>query len=333
MYSVASETRGRIVQSHVAVGQTVERDQILVQLDAESQRLELAESSARLTGLGSAIAAILDEIAAQEQAMRNDHDARNAAVEEQLAVIRRAETAARVAQDDARRVERLFSDGLVSARDHARAQSDVERDRSTVEADRAKLKALEADLQVSETDRHAAVNKLRRELQLLEKDSATERATIHRLENEIARRLIRAPVSGRVAEAADIQSGGVLNAGDQIASIMVEHPLRVVAQFDPADALGRVRPRQHAEVRLHGFPVSEYGSISASVTTVAQETREGLVRIELALESSTPIALQHGMPADVLVEVERVSPARLLLRTLGSVIDRPVARSAARRAE
>lgn len=44
------------------------------------------------------------------------------------------------------------------------------------------------------------------------------------------------------------------------------------AEFAPSSALGRVRPGQRARVRLAGFPWTEYGTISASVASVAADS-------------------------------------------------------------
>ena len=78
-------------------------------------------------------------------------------------------------------------------------------------------------------------------------------------------------------------------------------------------------PGQPAQVRLEGFPWTQYGSVAATVTSMAHEVRDGRVRVELALapDLTFPIPLQHGMPGTVEVEVERVAPATLALRSVG----------------
>jgi hypothetical protein len=75
-------------------------------------------------------------------------------------------------------------------------------------------------------------------------------------------------------------------------------------------------------VRLDGFPWTEFGGLAAEVRQVAEELRDGRVWVELDLlpvppEKRAAIPLQHGLPGLVSVETERVSPATLLLRTLG----------------
>ena len=121
--------------------------------------------------------------------------------------------------------------------------------------------------------------------------------------------MLRAPIDGRIAEAADLRVGAVVDEGNRLAAIVPASPLRIVAQFAPASAIGRVRVGQPARVRLLGFPWAEYGSLQAQVTAVADELRDGLVRVELGV-GSLPAAfpLTHALPGSVEIEVERVRP-------------------------
>jgi len=55
------------------------------------------------------------------------------------------------------------------------------------------------------------------------------------------------------------------------------------------------------------------------VTRVAQEVRDGKVRVELALDAHSSFRgeLEHGMPGTLEIVVERLSPLSLVLRTAG----------------
>jgi membrane fusion protein, multidrug efflux system len=79
-------------------------------------------------------------------------------------------------------------------------------------------------------------------------------------------------------------------------------------------------------VRLHGFPWAEYGSLRASVASVAHESRDGLVRVELTIDGvPTTLPSSHALPGTAEIEVERVRPFALVLRTLGGWMTQPVA--------
>jgi hypothetical protein len=101
--------------------------------------------------------------------------------------------------------------------------------------------------------------------------------------------------------------------------------LKIMTDFLPPAALGRIQPGQPARLRLEGFPWTQYGAVSATVASVASEVRDGWVRVELAVhpDAAPPIPLQHGLPGTVEVEVDHVSPATLVLRTAGLLFTGP----------
>jgi hypothetical protein len=98
-----------------------------------------------------------------------------------------------------------------------------------------------------------------------------------------------------------------------------EAEIKIVAEFEPSDALGRIHASQKARLRLQGFNRAQYGSIPATVDRVADEIRDGKIRVELTVDPdpSFTVPLQDGLPGTLEVEVERISPAALVLRAAG----------------
>jgi membrane fusion protein (multidrug efflux system) len=94
-----------------------------------------------------------------------------------------------------------------------------------------------------------------------------------------------------------------------------------VAWF-PAAVVGRLHPGQPARLRLTGFPWTQYGTMPATVADVGNEASGGRVRVELRLASArtSSIPLEHGLPGSAEVEVERISPALLVLRAAGQFL-------------
>ena len=116
-----------------------------------------------------------------------------------------------------------------------------------------------------------------------------------------------------------------VKAGDKLAAVVPAGSLKVVADFLPAVALGRVQAGQPARLRLDSFPWAQYGSLVTTVSSVASEIRDGRVRVELTV-SSQPTArlpLQHGLPGTLEVEVEQATPATLVLRAAGQLLAKP----------
>jgi membrane fusion protein (multidrug efflux system) len=183
------------------------------------------------------------------------------------------------------------------------------------------MSRIELDRLVQESDRKARLAKLEREAVELESDATIAESTIHRLEHDIALRSIRAPVSGRIGEALEFREGSVVRPAEKLGAIIPLGRPRAVAFF-PAAVVGRILPNQPARLRLAGFPWTQYGTIPARVADVGNEASAGMVRVELTLSErfSSAIPLEHGLPGSAEVEVERTSPATMVLRAAGQFL-------------
>jgi membrane fusion protein (multidrug efflux system) len=165
--------------------------------------------------------------------------------------------------------------------------------------------------------------KLLREAAALDGDIATADGTIRRLEQEIERRRLRAPVAGRLGQILPVRRGTRLREGERIAVVVPDGGgLRAIAEFPVAQAAGRIRAGQPARARLDGFPSTAWGSLPARVVSVGSEPRGGWLRVELTVtpDPTSRIPLQHGLPGQVEVEVERVSPLGVLARLAGRAL-------------
>src|SRR5262249_45676164 len=101
-------------------------------------------------------------------------------------------------------------------------------------------------------------------------------------------------------------------------------------EFSPSLTLGRVQPGQKAQLRLDAFPWAQFGSVSATVTRVASEIRDNLVRVELTPDVvPTAIVMQHGLLGSIEVDGGQASPASLVLRAGGVLLANPTRPGAA----
>jgi multidrug resistance efflux pump len=331
IHPIAAPVVGRVVATFVTLGREVKQGDVLLEIEAERERLETAEERARLEMVAGEISALQREIAAEEQAINESRRASRAAVTEVSQRISAAEAAAKQASEYVKRVALLEQQGLISAADAEKARADADARIAEVRAARAGIDRLGADLSVADRGRRARLAALMRERAGLEGLHVATASTVTRREREAERRRIRAPVSGRLGEVNPIQVGSIIREGERIASIIPSGQMRAVAEF-AAPALGRLNTGQRARLRLEGFPWTQYGHVDATVTSVATETRDQRVRVELAVRraADSQIPLQHGMPGKVEVEVERVAPFALVLRSLGKTLSgQPVAASTA----
>jgi membrane fusion protein (multidrug efflux system) len=331
VHPVDARVEGRVISTALTLGRQVHEGDVLIELDADEQRLRLEEEQTRLAVLSPRATSIAAEIAAEEQALDASRRAALTALDEARSQLAEAEAPARFAEVEAARFARLRGDGLVSEIEELRTRAEADRRRAATDSLRLAVQRLERSQQTEEQDRRVRLERLRSEQTRVSGEVATTTSAIRRLDNEIERRRVRAPVSGRLGEVADLRIGGFVSEGQRLGAIVPIGRLKVVAEFDPASALGRVRPGQPARLRLVGFPWTEYGSVQAVVETVAGEVRSGTIRVELAIlpDGSSAVPFQHGLPGAVEIEVERISPATMVLRAGGRLLARPIQSNAA----
>jgi membrane fusion protein (multidrug efflux system) len=308
----------------VALDQLVHEGDVLVQVDDQVETLALAEARAKAAGLGPQLDATRAQIDSEQKAMGDLSGQGRAAAREQAARVREAKAATVLAKEELARIERLHATGAVPDIDFIRARANVEKAAAAEAALASSGLKVQRQYSTDGDDRQTRVASLERDASRIEADLRAIQATIATLTHEIERRRVVAPATGRIGEIGTVRAGTVLKEGDRIATVVSTGDLRVVAQLVPADALGRVRAGQSARVRLDGFPWTEYGEVTAVVTDVAREVRDSHARVELAIVRASPrIPLEHGLPGNVQIEIERATPAQLVLRAAGRMVARP----------
>jgi membrane fusion protein (multidrug efflux system) len=321
VYALASPVAARVETVAVTLNQPVEAGAVLFQLDDRAARISRDEELARAAALERRIAGTRDVLAASERAHEEARAAAHAALDEARLERRTRELDQKLAEEELMRLERL-RETTVSEMQIAKARTEVEKQKVAVEIHDAAVIRREHEEKRLASDREAAIGSLRRELAQDEGQLAVARAAAERLEHEIERYCVRAPAAGVVGELATLAAGAFVSAGTPLGTVVAPGRVAVEALFTPADAVGRVREGQRAELTLDGFSRLEFGSFPLSVERVASESRAGSIQVELALRASgaPTVALEHGLPGSVRVEIERVSPVALLLRSVGHAV-------------
>jgi multidrug resistance efflux pump len=324
-HPVESAVSGRVVATHLALDREVKAGEVLVELDSGAQHFQLTEEQTQLASANSQIHSLGEEIASEEQALEQDQQSAKDALEEARAHAREAEAGAAFAQAESERLRKMYDAGVIAVLDLNRSVADAQQRRAAADSLHYAVVRLEGEQRTRTNERKAHIEQLTSQLNKLRGEWTTAGVTIQRLEEEVDRRWIRAPIDGKLGEVAPLRIGAVVHEGDKLGVVVPAGKLRVVANFDPPAALGRIRPGQRARLRLEGFPWAQYGSVTATITNVASEIRDGSIRVELALDShpESRIPLQHGLPGSVEVEIETLSPANLVLRTAGSLLAGP----------
>jgi multidrug resistance efflux pump len=317
-YRVEVPLDGVVVSSTLALGGEVQAGDVLVTLDSTAISLQIVEIEGRLASQRAQLAAIRREetsiIEAQEKA--------NLASGSELKTLRgqyaMAQAASSFARTDSSSEEMLLREGHISSRSALQSQS-------VAQAAEARTQSQEHNIARARKQREADQAEFRGRLERLQRDSLSltgeivgGEALLERLEHERERHLIRAPVAGRIGGWTPFQTGAVLHKGQQLATLIPPRRLEVLAEFAPERAVGRVKAGQPAELRLDAYPWPRYGIIAARVSVVAGELSDGRVQVRLELDPNTTFApLERGLTGTLSVEIDRATPAQLVLSLLG----------------
>jgi membrane fusion protein (multidrug efflux system) len=313
---------GRVTSVHLPVGGAVQAGDVLLELDATDTRLLLDEVNARVNGTEAQIAALQQEVAAREQAIAETERAGKANLSEATAMQQESATVAGLAAQEGQRTEQLYQAGVVPEAERSRARAGVEQSQALATARRMRLTVVQTESRLGLADRRAEKANLERTLASLQAER--EAATIQRakLREQIARHVVRAPVTGVLGQVQAPRIGSMVEIGQTVAVITPAGGLTIEADFAPLVTVGRMRSGQFAHMRADGFPWTQYGTLAAQVAAVSGEAEGGLVRVTLTISAPerTAIPLRHGITGTVEIALEEVSPATLLMRAVGGIL-------------
>jgi len=323
-YPIQSPLLGRVVEVHLGVGQSVQRGDVLVEIDAAPEQLQMRRENVHAQGLDMEVTVLRSQVAAEQSARAEEQRTAQLSLAEADDRVREAEAASKYADTELSREQKMKEAGLVPPRDLERVDAEARRLHAAFENTETAARRLPQEQATRDRERDVRIQHVYSEIAALEEQLNTVNAGVRSLKYEVERRQIRAPIDGRIGECMTLRPGSVVEEAERLASIVPSGQLRVVAQFPAEAALGRIQSGQPATLRLDGYPWAEFGSISATVAQVAQEIRDGSVRVELAMNSDANFRgrLEHGMPGTIEVAVEHVTPLALLLRTTGQWMTR-----------
>ena len=322
-YPVEANLAGRLVESRLGLGKNVQSGEIVLQLDSSAEELNLAQERVHYASIQPQLSALQAQMKSEQAGQGDERQVLGFSKEGALAQYREAETQAVLAERESDRAARLKNEGILAPAEAERAKADAQSKRAAADNLRIAASKLGPELRVRERDREVRQREIAGDEARLEAEMSASAAAIKRLAYEIERKRVRAPISGRWGECAVLHPGAHISEGQKLGIILPNDELHAVAEFNPAAAMGRLRPGQRGTLRLDGFPWAQYGTVSIHVSRVASEIRDGKVRVELSVDRDrkTRIPLQHGLPGSVEVEIERTSPAALILRSAGTLVN------------
>lgn len=322
-YFVQAPVSGRVTKSNLELGRQVEPGMVLVELEAGPQQLRVQEEQEHQSALEAELTNLRQALGTEQRTLLDEKLAGDSVTQQARAALAGAEEAVRFAQEDAKRKNEMYKEGLASELDFLRSQSDVKKKLTDLDAARTAVSRSQHEQLLHGGERRVQMESINRDIVRIEGELAASRDTVERLEHDLGAQRIVASGRGRLGEIVNLRAGAFVHEGDRLAAIIPDGRLRVVAYFEPRNVIGLVRTGQKGWLRLDGFPWTEYGSVLATVTNVGDEVRDGRVRVELSPQTNPHVKLQHGLPGTLEVEVDRITPAAFLLRKAGGLLAEP----------
>ena len=308
---------GEMVSLRATLGMRVKAGDTIAELDDTQDRLRLAEAEAALSALQAKADHLVRQIAARQASRQDDLASAQAAT----AVAQTHNDEAIVALDFARgrseRLAKLGSAGGATTADRLKAKADADTLAATQSGWVSEILRIQLQAHARDAQATAEIEGLDNDRATTAVDIETARTTLELARRAIARHTIRASIGGRIGDLTGKQPGAYLAEGEKLVTIVPDGPVIIVADFAVSEALGKVRVGQLATFRLDG--TASFGAIAATVSAVSAETRDNLLRVDLAIDPAIPgaAALQHGQPGSVDIAIDTTTPAGLVLRTTG----------------
>ncbi len=281
---------GRVVQVFVKEGQTVEKDQVLVELETSELKARHEQAEANYESAIKNRQQQETVLAIYEKTLPDD------VVRAQANV-----AAARVAAEDARknneRYTQLFSQGVVSEK---------ERDAVKLNYDTARSKLIEAEASLQQAKSNLArMDVTRREIAAIEATAKAAKAATDQTAIQLKYARVLAPYGG-VITSRSVEPGEVLNIGREIMTLSDLSTVDLKIFVDETE-IGKVKPGQNVDVKIDTFPNRVFkGKVSfispeGEFTPKIIQTHKERVKLVYLVKVSIPnpdLILKSGMPAD-----------------------------------
>lgn len=326
VHRIEPPSAGRVVRSMMKLDEDTKEGDLLIEFDTRAEQLELEQSKATVEGLERELLVIREQIANKRAEASATGQVDEVAIKEALEREQELGPRHKLAKERAELASKSPT-GAISEIEKLERRTDVDAIGYAKAAQSLAIIRLRREQSVRGQTLTAQILGLKREELRTESQVRELKLAIARLQYQIERKMYRAPASGRLVDVAELGSGAFIADGQRLGTILAEDAeVRVRARF-PKEVVGMIKPGQKAQLKLDGYPWTIYGTVPAKVTrvgtepgqTVTAEAIPGTVRVELDIEkpADARIKLHHGMTATVEVEIARVSPLALMLRSIG----------------
>lgn len=288
--------QGQVEEVRVAVGDTIEKGQVVATLRQDELMRQIDDARERLDGVVEEYRALIGYADEQKRLKRRNLAQQRASLERSVASLERDHE---ILSERIEAERGLLADGLITKQTLLASEQELNSVSDQIAAKRLDLAGLplsqlEAEQQVAEQ-----IDARERELRDLERQVADLRAKLAENANVVS------PFGGRVLELVG-KPGDVIDPGERILSLEVASEELMAVLFVPAAAGKQVRAGMGARISPSTVQREEYGFILGEVTWVSEfpATSLGMMRLLSNQELVTKL-MEQGPPIQVEIALER----------------------------
>lgn len=344
VFRVQPVTEGKVTRILVKEGQSVQKGQVIAELDnrlaaAEVERVQQSLEADRLqfNQLQSLMERTQLEAQTQQTITQSESRAQEASIVEIEATIstQRQTVELLKAERDAyqRRLTRLrplVDEGVVAAEQLFEVeQSAMDRERSITQAqgDLQQAEAKAAGIQAGLVQRQAEEERSRLEnqqkLQQLKLEANKLQAKMQETEtllktarSQLDRMVLQSPVQGTISALNVNNVGEVIQLGQTVAEIAPKGAPLVLSSILPNREAGLVHPGMAVQIKFDAFPFQDYGTVAGKVVSISPDAKVdqqlgNVYRVEIKLDKNTvthqqqTVALKAGQTAQAEIVVQK----------------------------
>src|SRR5947207_7553234 len=197
-HEIDAPVAGRVVRSGLGLGRAVNAGDVLLELEADRYRLEREAELTRLRVVAPQIEALRRELAEEEVAVRGEGLLAAASAQEERARQRASEALAKLKAGEQSQLEELRKSEAASALETARTAAEAQQHLAESEAHVAAIGRLGSEKGLRLAARRSNIARLEQDVARLDGERQVSEARVRLLDQEIALRTVRAPISGRI---------------------------------------------------------------------------------------------------------------------------------------
>lgn len=287
---LAFQVGGRVVNVLVDEGHSVEKDQILAELDLSEYRTRYEEAKANLGRATKNLRQLKTMLEIYQKTLP-------AEVERAKASVLSAKDIMEEARKNKQRYDKLFREGVVSEREWDTVTLNYDTARARLSENEAILKQAQSNLKKIEATE--------KEIEAARAQVQAAKAVLELAEIQLNYTKLRAPFNG-IITSRSVEPGEVVSPGREVFTLSDLSTVDLKIFVDETE-IGKVKPGQNVEVRVDTFPnkiymgkvsfISPEGEFTPKIIQTHKE-RVKLVYLVKVTISNPNLELKSGMPAD-----------------------------------